>query len=603
MAADIGISAACFEEWLHADESAATFVDLFGTFASDSEAQLEEGTAAASTRELQECCADIPRLGQEQRWEPLMYVMDAALVESPLKRRRLSGKQKAPQADLENDALAAAERCAAEMTPKRRRLRWKQPPPPAWQCQPKAVVREARGRRPRPNELCPGHDGRRCIFSTVSLGAPSPIHPHRGQRGCLFCSDEHLDKLLACNHGYQVTKTLKDMKRLDEEQYQKCLCNLQRRKGDDFVRDFDGRVARAEKRVAPKLTTGGQWHNALEKRARARGELHRREKRAYDKTVLKDRMSVRRKIFLPELKGKHYTEANDEEETSALPLDLADIAPNDAGLPTAQVSDRARALEQWCKFGSWQLCDSCHSVRPRALQPVDLHKQANPTVKKCALCKRGDYVPKPEHVPEPLRGLQSEVIQALRPLDIDTGKYERVPYGYRVHSSMIQFLWSAGSVEDKIKVLPKKRQRKRARKAFRYLMADDHSMYSTFVEKHRSFLEKHHEPTDRQRRRPLRFIEELGLECALWPHLYYDTNLCETMTRLTDERRQAARRTGLSDSSEDEQHVEADEDDDAKVPSSRRADTACVGASSTRFSARWLVTAKSMNCCISCTTL
>ena len=578
MAADVGITQAQLAGWAaglsqtnDVEFAEITVFDSFDTSSDDAQLAVPGGfvdVPEADTRVWEH------ELFQAQHLEPHRIVMDAEMPEPPVKRRRLTGKQPPPSADLESAGLQIAEtelREVKQMTaPTRRRLRRKQPPPAAYQDREVAAgsARAVGGtpRVPRPSERCSGNGVSPCVFSTTVLGHAARIQPERGQKGCVFCDDEHLDKLLRCKNGHQITKVLKDMKNLNLRQYEKCLSNLRRRRGEDFAKDFDMRVARAEKRGAPKATPRQQWESALEKRARARGELHRREKKAYDKTVLRDRMSVRRKIFLPELKGKHYTEANDEEEMSALPLDPADTALNDAGLPTAQVSDRARALEQWCKFGSWQICESCHSVRPRALQPVDLHKQANPTVKKCALCKRGDYVPKPEHVPEPLRGLQSEVIQALRPLDIDTGKYERVPYGYRVHSSMIQFLWSAASIEDKIKVLPKKRQRKRARKAFRHLMADDRSMYSTFVEKHRAFLEKHQEPTDRQRRRPLRFIEELGLECALWPHLYYDTNLCETMTRLTDERRQAARRTGLSDSSEDEQHVDGDEDDDAKVP-------------------------------------
>ena len=89
MAADIGISATRFTEWLHADESAAlapepvheSFVDLLGAFASDSTEDAEEGMAAASAGGLEEGCADMPdadaqiwerELLQEQRLEPLV---------------------------------------------------------------------------------------------------------------------------------------------------------------------------------------------------------------------------------------------------------------------------------------------------------------------------------------------------------------------------------------------------------------------------------------------------------------------------------------------------------------------------------------------------
>ena len=591
MAADIGITETQLAEWQAAavedarvmvfDETTA----LFASFATDSEEDLNSAAPACSgpTEVLEAQLFDMPEadtrvweheLWQDQHLEPLAPEIDAPVPGPPLKRRRLTGKQEAPKADLENQALRAAEstaeergRKAAEAMPIRRRLREKQPPPRPRQARGEVCVRAARA--PWPHEICPGTVVEPCTFSSSRQGSPAAIQPRRGQRGCMFCSDEHLERLLGCRNGDQVTKTLKDMKTLDDRKYQACLGNLRRRRGEALVRDFSARVARAEQRAAkrgtPKLTSQQKWQSALKKRVRTKGALRRREQKAYDKTLLKDRMSVRRKMFFSDLKGKHYTQANDAEELAEMPLESADITPNDSGLPAAQVSDRARAVEQWCKFGSWQSCETCHSVRPRALRPVDLHKQASPTVKKCALCRKGEHVPQPDHVPEALRGLQSEVIHALRPLDIDTGKLERVPYGYRVHSSMIQFLWSANSIEDKVEALPKKRQRKRARTAFKYLMAADNSTYSTFVEKHRVFLDKHEAPTDRQRRRPLRFLEELGLECALWPHLYYDINLCETTTRLTDERRQAARRTGLSDSSEEE----LEEDDDAeegKVP-------------------------------------
>ena len=136
------------------------------------------------------------------------------------------------------------------------------------------------------------------------------------------------------------------------------------------------------------------------------------------------------------------------------------------------------------------------------------------------------------------------------PLDVDTGAFEKAPMGYRAHTTMIRFAWSAQDVEHKIAALEKNRHRKLAKKAFEYLTADvNNSSYAEFIDKHREFQEQHPEADEKKRKRPLRFIEEKGLECALWPHLYWDVNLCETVVRATDERRQAARRTGLSDDS------------------------------------------------------
>ena len=69
------------------------------------------------------------------------------------------------------------------------------------------------------------------------------------------------------------------------------------------------------------------------------------------------------------------------------------------------------------------------------------------------LCKKKEAPQQPHDVPGPLQQLPKQVIEALRPLDIDTGVYERVPQGYRVHSSMIRFAWSAEDVETKISKL------------------------------------------------------------------------------------------------------------------------------------------------------
>ena len=128
---------------------------------------------------------------------------------------------------------------------------------------------------------------------------------------------------------------------------------------------------------------------------------------------------------------------------AALPLPAADIAPNDTGLPCPAQSDRAKQVELWCKFGSWKICENCHSVRPVPMRPVDVRRLAAPSEKKCSACRGDDFVPSPEKIPQPLQSLNDEIITALRPLDIDAGKFEMAQYGYRVHTSMMTFAWAA----------------------------------------------------------------------------------------------------------------------------------------------------------------
>ena len=125
---------------------------------------------------------------------------------------------------------------------------------------------------------------------------------------------------------------------------------------------------------------------------------------------------------------------------------------------------------------------------------------------------------------------------------------------------MIRCAWAAEDVEDKIAALGTRRQWKRARRAFRFLLEDDcKSAYADFVERHRLFLLAHPRAEERRRKLPLRCLEERGLERALWPHLYWDASLCETAVRLSDERRQWARRTGLSFSEEESEKASSSE--------------------------------------------
>eukprot|EP00971_Amphidinium_carterae_P303328 6027285-Amphidinium_carterae.7 len=78
----------------------------------------------------------------------------------------------------------------------------------------------------KPSKHCPGVDGTACIFSTTNLRSLQEITPRRGQTHCMFCSNAHLDKLLDQNGGFQITKTLKAMKQLNEEMFQECIENL-----------------------------------------------------------------------------------------------------------------------------------------------------------------------------------------------------------------------------------------------------------------------------------------------------------------------------------------------------------------------------------------
>lgn len=101
-------------------------------------------------------------------------------------------------------------------------------------------------------------------------------------------------------------------------------------------------------------------------------------------------------------------------------------------------------------------------------------------------------------------------------------------------------------------------------------MARKGSAYKDFVVSHRNFLTKYPEANERQRKRPWRFIEEVGMECALWPNLYWKRSMTESYARFTDERRLARtgrkrarfmRRAEAADSAENGEDASSEESD------------------------------------------
>ena len=296
-----------------------------------------------------------------------------------------------------------------ESAPKKRRLQGKQAAPsygPPLALPVIVVVGGAafagQARRQKACENCPGKDGETCSWSSSRLGEPARIHPPRSTH-CLFCSDAQLDKILAQKRsGFQLTKNLTDLRELSESKYESALENLRGRKGNAFAADFAGRVDLAiyhavERQRAPSKTVPERWADLLQRRARF---LDDEALENYEAQARRDRMMIRRKVFCPKLVGKRYSRANEEAEAALTPLPAADIAPNDSGLPAPTLTERAKMAELWCKHGSWQICESCSSMRPRPFQPVDLRSVRQPTIKKCLLCRRGVYVPQPDDIPE-----------------------------------------------------------------------------------------------------------------------------------------------------------------------------------------------------------
>ena len=139
-----------------------------------------------------------------------------------------------------------------------------------------------------------------------------------------------------------------------------------------------------------------------------------------------------------------------------------------------------------------------------------------------------------------------------------------------MHTGAIRFSWHEQSVEDRLTDLSN-RDWKRGRAAFEWLRDAQGSAYKDFLAAHHAFLEKRaagiadgdmdvDEPI---KWLPLRFMETVGLECAVWPHLYWETQMTETFVRSQDARRQervrANSRRRCEEEDEEDWYLQAEE--------------------------------------------
>ena len=327
------------------------------------------------------------------------------------------------------------------------------------------------------------------------------------------------------------------------------------------------------KKEAPPIT----WQHCLGHRKDMGRPLTESERTKYAALVSRDQRVARRKFFFPDkltAGGRVSAEVEAAEKAAVQQAcgEVGHLAANDTDLPLPS-DDKGKMIEAWCKQGSWGSCTKCHSMQPRPLTPMDLKRVNKPTIppSQCTACKNAEYVPQPNHVPEALRDLKPCVLEALRPLERDMGFVERVPHGYRVHSAMIAFAWKEISVQDAIKRLKRSADRAAARAALDCLLSNRDSAYKDIFKMHHKFLDKHGDEAPLQKRkRPLRFIETEGLECCLWPQLYWHRNMCETVARASHENRATAKaataRRRIADSTrseeeEDEQDEEEEEEE------------------------------------------
>ena len=162
---------------------------------------------------------------------------------------------------------------------------------------------------------------------------------------------------------------------------------------------------------------------------------------------------------------------------------------------------------------------------------------------QCPRCRSTRALPGLKDVPPaPLRGLSEAAARALSPLEVDVGFEQRAKHGmgYRVHTHMLRLRWEEQPVKKAIRKLDDAEMRGKAKAARKYLRSAEDCAYQEFAREHKKFLAEFPDADKALRRRRLAFLERPGLECALWPTLFWRTSMTFTQERATDPRRQRA---------------------------------------------------------------
>ena len=285
------------------------------------------------------------------------------------------------------------------------------------------------------------------------------------------------------------------------------------------------------------------------------------------KRLLRNRVS---QTHFGKQEAKKYKETTQKNAFRRLSRKFPDLYRPDGSLVRSDLQWRtplAAAFRQYAEEYSWSMCSACHRLVPQKFHPKHARETARGralqrTIEACKHCKKkvGYKVPLVEDVPPPLRGLSQNVLDALAIFKVHTGPYEQGYQAYRVHTGAIRFSWHERSVEDRLTDLGRKDWNK-GQPAFEWLRDAEGSAYKGFLAAHHAFLEKRateiaagdidvEEPV---KWLPLRFMETIGLECAIWPHLYWDTAMTETWVRSRDARRLARRRADQQAPQEDDE--------------------------------------------------
>ena len=384
-------------------------------------------------------------------------------------------------------------------------------------------------RKMKPNETCPGRSPTEpCRFTQRATALGQPARLTKGEATCKFCDQERLTACFAVPQQRKfVTRACRVWLAAGREDVVQAACELMTEEQKALLETALARPSRAAAAVEARAMAKAEaeaWEKLLEERRPSGAQPTEEQEKHYRQKKADDRRRLRSK-FGPWQDAK----AMDDNSWRG-PL--------------------ATSMEEWCQEFAWRQCKACHRMVTAPLHESNLtgkQGRKSKAVQRCSHCSKGIGYPtvSPEDIPEVLRNLTENVLWALRPLEPDVGPVAKARHGYRVHTDMIRFWWRPQTVEEQLAMLEDEEECGIAGEAYQHLVADPDSSYGRFVAMHKKFLQRNRAEIQLDERRlqlPRRALEEEGLECAVWPHLYPKTAWCETYIRLQDIRRKESRR-------------------------------------------------------------
>ena len=379
-----------------------------------------------------------------------------------------------------------------------------------------------------PNETCPGRGPTEpCRFTQRATALGQAAHLGKGEATCKFCDPEKLSACFAVPQQRKfVTRACRVWQAAGREDVVQAAMELMTEEQKALLEKAFARPSRAAAAVEARAVAKAEaeaWEKLLEHRGRSGVQPTEEEQKQYRQKKADDQRRLRSK-FGPLVEAKAM-----EDNSWRSPL--------------------ATSVEEWRREFAWRKCTSCHRMVTSPLHESNLtgkQGRKGKVVQKCSHCSKGIGYPtvSPADIPEVLHNLTENVLWALRPLEPDVGPVAKARHGYRVHTDMIRFWWRPQTVEEQLGMLEDEEECGLAWEAYQHLVADPESSYGRFVAMHKKFLRRNHAQIQVEERRlqlPRRALEEEGLECAVWPHLYPKTAWCETHIRLQDIRRKESR--------------------------------------------------------------